>query len=258
MYFTGVDGNSIHFWIFPPRKKTNSKKIKASVLQFHGNAENMTSHYLSLLWLLDHNYELITFDYRGYGKSEGSPDTKKIIEDSQKFITFLQKRNNKWNRPIIIFGQSLGGILSTRSLAELENKELIYSLVIEASFSSYEEIGETKGREICLPLGYLASLLISDKYSIQKELEKISPIPIIIIHGTKDKIIPLSFSQKIYELAKEPKYFIKIPLAQHLNWHLFQENSLNLLSTKEKEQWKIYQKHRKKLLHLLDTSLKQP
>ena len=72
-YINGIDKNKIHAWLFP----APSGKPLATVVQFHGNAENMSSHYISLVWLLKHNFEIFTFDYRGYGRSLGEPSTEK-------------------------------------------------------------------------------------------------------------------------------------------------------------------------------------
>ena len=211
----GVDQNSIHAWLFP----APSGKPLATIVQFHGNAENISSHYTSLLWLRKQGFELFTFDYRGYGRSEGKPDTGKIIADSKLVLKFLQNRNKKKNIPIILYGQSLGGVLAARTLGELENRSLISSIVIEASFSSYRSIGKEVGRKICLPLGYLAHILISDHHAVDHMLPKLSPIHAIVVHGSADTVVPYSYGQNIFRLLKKPKDFLGIPEGGHLNWH---------------------------------------
>ncbi len=236
-FFQGVDENRLHAWLIYPR----SAETKASIIQFHGNAENMSSHFLSLAWLTNHGYELFSFDYRGYGLSEKSPDTAKIIADSKILLRFLLKRNEQWKRPIIVYGQSLGGILAAYTLGSMPKPSPAKALVLEGSFSSYVKIGQEKGNQICWPLGLLAKLLISDRYSVDSLIPRLHPLPILIIHGTQDQVVSFQNALDIYNLAKEPKYLLEIPLAKHLDWHHL----------------KRYNAQRKELLELLDKILNQ-
>ena len=236
-YLGGVDQNSIHAWLFP----VSSGKATATIVQFHGNAENMSSHYISLIWLAKYNFELFTFDYRGYGRSDGKVDTAKIIADSKLVLKFLQSRNQKKETPIILWGQSLGGILAARALGEMKKRSFIRGIVIEASFASYRSIGQSAGGRVCFPLGYLAYLILSDSYSIQEMLPTFSPIRTIVIHGNADPVVPYEKGREIFALAKEPKDFLEIDKGGHLNWHHL----------------KNYAPQRKQLLKILQDTLKE-
>ena len=178
----------------------------------------MTIHYTSMFWLLDNGFEVFTFDYRGYGRSEGKVDTKKIIEDSKLIIKYIQDRNRKKNLPIIIWGQSLGGAISARALGELEKKENIKGLVIESSFHSWKSIASNVGEKVCYTISGIGKGVITDEFASTKFLPKISPISILVLHGTSDDVIPFSQGVSVFENAREPKYFVSLLGAGHLNW----------------------------------------
>ena len=218
-FLKGVDENRIHAWLFP----APLERPLGTIVQFHGNAQNISSHYTSLLWLRRQGFELFTFDYRGYGRSEGTVDTAKIIADAKLVLKFIQKRNREKKVPIIPYGQSLGGILMARALGEMEKDPLIRLTIIEGSFSSYQDIGKDHARNIFFPFAYLAQLLISDRYAIREFLPKLSPIHTVVIHGSADSIVPYSHGKELFRLLKEPKTFLEIPQGGHLNWHHMKE-----------------------------------
>lgn len=220
LYLEGVDHNKLHAWLFPISSSKSLASPLATIVQFHGNGENISSHYLSLLWLRKYKFEIFIFDYRGYGRSEGQPDTGKIIADSKLVLEFIQKKNKPSKRPIIVYGQSLGGVIAARTLGEMKDKALIKTIVIESSFSSYRSIAKQIGSKICLPIGYLAYPIISDAYAIQDFLPKFKPIHTIVIHGNKDTVVPYRNGLEIFNLASQPKDFLKIQDGGHLNWHL--------------------------------------
>src|SRR5262245_39943051 len=64
--FQSADGTKLNGWFFPAK----TKKPKGTIVQFHGNAQNISTHFFSLIWLIEEGYNFFTFDYRGYGKSE--------------------------------------------------------------------------------------------------------------------------------------------------------------------------------------------
>ena len=121
---------------------TTVNQPKGVALQFHGNAQNMTSHYRFLNWLPAENWEVLTFDYRGYGQSEGtlgsfSGELDGVVEDGVAAIKWANQRAKELGVPLVIFGQSLGGNLSLRSLVEIKPSHLRL-IVIDSSFYSFK------------------------------------------------------------------------------------------------------------------------
>lgn len=227
--FQSGDGTKLHGWFFSVRAGV---KEQGTIIQFHGNAENISTHFLSLVWITEHGYNLFIFDYRGYGKSEGEPSQKMLNADALsalKYGLMKKKQQKKINldAKLIVYGQSLGGTVLLRALNELEEKSSIDAVVIESSFYSYQEIA----REILAssfitwlfqPLAYV---LVSDQFAPKYVIENISPIPILVIHGDNDAIVPFHHGKKIYDLAGEPKWFWRIKGGGHIN-AMFAHNKL--------------------------------
>lgn len=114
IYVSSKDGTRIHGWHF----KADPGPPKGVVLQFHGNAENISSHYLQLVWLIQKGYDTVFFDYRGYGSSEGVTDQKGAAEDGAAVIQFtLDRIANPRHIPLTIIGQSLGGAIAPVSFS---------------------------------------------------------------------------------------------------------------------------------------------
>lgn len=207
------DDLKIHAWYFKSKTDFNSES-KGTFVFFHGNAENLTSHYLSLIWLLDYNYDFVIFDYPGYGLSNGNPTPSSTVDSGKLVLNWVHKNIDP--RPLIIYGQSLGGIISLKSIEESRSQIPLKTIIIDSSFNSYQKIAKQVLSRSWLtwPLQPLAYLLINDTYA-PTDLSFISPIPILFIHGQADKTIELIFSEEMFAEAKEPKFFWKIPKGTH-------------------------------------------
>ena len=238
--FETNDHVRLHGW-YLPAQPTPGIPYKGVFVQFHGNAENISTHFISLAWVTLAGYDLFTFDYRGYGESQGSPSQAGLNEDALAAIQYVDKyvnqkferkadrniKNIKTSRPsshpkphIVLYGQSLGGAVLLRALTDLKERALpIRAVVIDSSFYSYQAVARAKLAQSFLtylfqPLTYL---LVSDAFSPEKAIEKVSPIPLLVIHGVKDQVVPIKMGEHIFELAKEPKTFWRIPDGHHID-----------------------------------------
>lgn len=216
--FQSADGTPLHGWFFPVAA---GKKELGTVVQFHGNAENISSHFLSLVWITRHGYNLFTFDYQGYGLSGGRPTQKNLNADALAALRWVKTYNEskKERLKFIAFGQSIGGTILLRALYDFEEKEAIDSVVIESSFPSYKRIAREKFSESWItwlfqPLGYL---LTSERYAPETKIREVSPVPLLVIHGDADRIVPIHHGRRIYRLAGEPKFFWEIPGGRHID-----------------------------------------
>lgn len=214
VFFKSTDGTNLSGWFFPAK----TKDVKGTILQFHGNAENISTHFISLAWLTKEGYNLFTIDYRGYRKSEGSPSPEGLYQDAIAAITYTKENYIKEKQKFFIWGQSLGGIVALRAIPDILKKVKIDAVIIESSFSSYQRIAREK-----LSLSFitwlfqpLAYVLVSDEYSPEGLIKDISPIPIIVIHGTNDRVVPLHHGERIFNEALHPKTLLKIEKARHI------------------------------------------
>ena len=119
---------------------------------------------------------------------------------------------------IVVFGQSLGGAIAVYRVAHTSYRENIRALVVESAFSGYRQIAREKLADFWLtwPLQWPLSWTISDKYSPSRAVADISPIPILIIHGNQDPIVPVHHGQRLFELAHEPKQLWIVQGGNHI------------------------------------------
>ena len=199
------DGEKIYYWKIFPNKKT-----KATIIQAHGNAHNMSSHFTLMFWFLEQGYEVIAFDYRGYGKSTGSPSRSGVVDDTVAIINMTCQSSPK---PVFAIGQSLGGAVLVPALDKL-SPSCVDRVIIEGSFSSYQSI--VKEIFSFFSLGSFLSLLISDKMSPRLFMKKQKP-PALFLHTESDEVVPYSEGKKFFSLYNsKQKKFITLTRSRHL------------------------------------------
>jgi uncharacterized protein len=98
---------NLHAWHINAKQRPP----KALIIHFHGNAENISTHYRSMLWLVDEGYDVFTFDYPGFGKSKGRPEVENSMAAGQAVIRFAKEQFKDARQ--ILYGQSFGGALVT-------------------------------------------------------------------------------------------------------------------------------------------------
>lgn len=211
-FFTAEDGTRLHGWYF---HSDVTNKPRAKFVYFHGNAENISTHFRSLIWLLSFPYDFAIFDYRGYGKSEGNPSPEGTVIDGKAAIRWVSKKSSQ--APLVIFGQSLGGAIALKAVLEIKNEVDIRLVVVESTFASYRAAARAvMSRNFLLwILQPLAYVLFSDAMAPDGHIADLSPLSLIVIHGQKDPIIDYDLGRKVYELAKEPKELWTIPDGRH-------------------------------------------
>lgn len=201
---------SIHGWWIA----SQSEKNLGTIVFFHGNAENISSHFLNLAWLPSEGFNYFIFDYPGYGLSDGKPSPELNIKASVKAVEWVAQ--NKDKRPLFIFGQSLGGNIALRTAEEVYRSIRLAGITIDSSFYSYQEIakGKLSGIWITWPFQPLAYVLLSDKWA-PKNLAQFSPIPMLFFHGQKDHVVEPNFGDDLYNRAAEPKQIVRVPNGYH-------------------------------------------
>jgi fermentation-respiration switch protein FrsA (DUF1100 family) len=208
--FTDEEGTRLHGWWFSAR----TKESLGTVIFFHGNAENITTHFLTLSWLPEKGYNYFIFDYPNYGVSQGKPTPRTTVLAGKAAIKWVNK--NKDQRPLIVYAQSLGGIVGLRSTLDVKDQVPIRNLILDATFLSYRSIARQKASENILTwlLQPIAWLVMSDSYA-PKDIDKLAPVPLLVIHGQKDIVVHPKFGEEIFNKASEPKQIWRIPEGQH-------------------------------------------
>ena len=188
--FIEVEKNiSLKSWFI----KKDIKKNK-TILFFHGNAGNLTNriHKLNELDKLDINILIIS--WRGFSGNSGKPTEKNLYDDAKKSVQWLNKNGIK-NKDIFLYGESLG----TGVVTELGQDNSFAGIILESPFTSI-----TDAAKIYYP--YLPiNLLVKDRYDSINKIKNIN-IPVLIMHGKKDDVVPFKMGQKLFDAANKPKY----------------------------------------------------
>lgn len=202
IYFTASDGVKLHGWFFKTQKSS-----LGTILFIHGNAENISTHVNGVLWLVKEGYDVFAFDYRGYGRSQGKPTIEGVHLDSEAALELVLSLPDANKDRVFVLGQSIGGAIAVYTVANFPHKERIKGLIIESGFSDYRRIAREKLGDLFLtwPLQYPLSFLFDNRYSPEKQIRKISPLPLLFLHTEEDKIVPSHHSSILYKEAGEPK-----------------------------------------------------
>lgn len=219
--FKSYDGTVLSGWFI----KAVGKPI-GTIIHFHGNYGNISYYLKQISWLPTEGFNVFTFDYRGYGKSEGTPERFGVYQDSVAAMEYITSKVGIDHDNLLIFAQSLGG---TNAISVVGNNNFsgIRSMAIEGTFYSYrteahDAISSTVRKKIgnipCLSLQLwpVSFLTVSDSYSPGDYIENVAPIPVLFIHCTDDKYVKHRHSKLLYDKAKGPKELWIIENCKHL------------------------------------------
>jgi uncharacterized protein len=193
----GADGVKLVAWVIPAAHPSAS----AWLLICHGNAGNLSefgrpAHYAGLRGL---GLNLLAFDYRGYGESEGLPTEAGLYRDAEAAYRYLRDRLDVPAGRIIIFGHSLGSAVAI----DLASRVAAAGLIVEGAFTSATD----RGQELYpyIPVRWVAA-------SHFNSLEKISRVaaPKLFLHATNDEVIPLGHGRRLFDAAAPPKTFVPL------------------------------------------------
>ena len=213
VYFNASDDTRLHGWFLPA-----PGKALGTILFLHGNAENVSTHIMSVRWLPARGFNMFLLDYRGYGSSAGKPTLAGVQDDVESALKMLITRPDVDAGRIVVFGQSLGGAIAIYNVAHSPYRRHIRALIVESAFSSHRRITREKlsGFWLTWPFQYPLSWTVSDAYNPAEAVADVSPIPLLIIHGDQDPIVPSHHGQRLFELAREPKQLWMVPGAGHI------------------------------------------
>jgi len=198
IWFTSSDSIRLHGWLIPASPSTH-------ILLFcHGNAGNI-SHRLDNVRLLNQRgISVFIFDYRGYGRSDGSISEKGFYLDSEAAHEVARKWAETHKAKLIVFGRSLGGIAATH----LGATKSCDGLILESTFTNMGAMARAH-----YPLPFAESLL-KNRLNAVGEIDQVRA-PILFFHGDKDRIVPIRLGRGLFEAAPNPKEFVIIPGAGH-------------------------------------------
>ncbi len=200
-----------------------SKEKRGVILYFHGNTGSIRRWAVTGEELTSYGFDVLIIDYRGYGKSRGRRSEMAMHLDAEAAYQYLEQFYEK--KDIVIYGRSLGsGVAVPLAAKHPESK-----LVLETPFYSLLEIAEQQAPYV--PIGFLL------RYPFRSD-EIIGGIrnPLIIFHGTRDRVVPYQSGLKLFEKAgSDDKQMVTIPRGRHndlAKYALFREKMHGFLNRK--------------------------
>jgi len=207
VYFPSPDGTMLHGWFIPAVGES-----RGVVLFAHGNAGKIGRFLDMVAWLPRERYGVFMFDYRGYGLSDDKrPSPRALMEDTQAALAWLRRRPDVDSEKILVLGQSLGGNNSIAALAlpDSEGKTgNVAGVVLDATFKSYSAIGNYHYPG--------AGWMLGNRYSADRHIRQLAPIPLLFLHGDRDSVVPWEHSQRLFEIALPPKRIRILPGVAHV------------------------------------------
>ncbi len=193
---TTADNETLHGWFMPAPAATAAK---GTVLFFHGNAGNISYRLDYLAMLVGLGYDTFIFDYRGYGRSSGSPSESGTHLDAQAAWHYLTVTKGVPSARVVLFGESLGGAVA----AWLAAHEKPGALVLASTFTSVPDMAAK-----IYP--FLPTRLLSRfEYNTLEYLRSVT-CPVFIAHSPQDDIVPFEQGRALFQAAPEPKQFLEL------------------------------------------------
>ena len=194
------DGLKLDGWFFPAA----DGPARGTVVHFHGNAGNITGHFEHVAWLPATGWNVLCFDYRGYGRSQGRPTRKGLVLDGHAAIEYVKTRGDVDPARIIVLGQSLGGAVGIVVAAERKD---IAGLAVDGAFSHYRRIAawHIRRNPLLFMLAWWVPALILPGQDPIDHVARVAPTPLFIMHGRADEVVDPRMAEELYAAAGEPK-----------------------------------------------------
>jgi fermentation-respiration switch protein FrsA (DUF1100 family) len=189
---TTPDKFKINGWFIP---RNNAKR---TVLFCHGNAGNIGDRLDKINMFQEIGFNVLIFDYRGYGRSQGRPSEKGLYLDTRAAYEYLLNERKIIPDEIILYGESLGNA----AVIDLASKRQVKAVILEGAFSSGKDMAGTL-------YPFIPAFLFSDIFNSIQKIKKINA-PKLFLHSVDDEIVPYKIAKKLFESAQEPKYFVEL------------------------------------------------
>jgi len=194
VFLTSADGARIHgYWAPAP-------EAAHTILLFHGNAGNLSHRLDNVAFLHQLPANVLAIDYRGYGRSAGSPTEEGVYLDAQAAYDYVTRERSIPPSQVVAVGQSLGVAVAV----DLATQRSVSAVILEGGFPSARRVAQ---RAIWLPgIAYV----IRSKFDSAAKLKNLR-IPVLVAHCRQDSVLPFSLGEELYAAANQPKTFVAYP-----------------------------------------------
>ncbi len=189
--FKTKDNIELNAWFLP------NKFAHYTIIFCHGNAGNISHRLEKIKFFNELGCNCFIFDYRGYGRSKGSPSEKGLYLDTQGAYDYLLSRGIKPEQ-IVGYGESIGGA----AIVDLASKNKMAAIIVDSGFSNAQDMAR-----IIYP--FIPSRIFSSRFNSLNKIQSIK-IPKLIIHSLNDEIVPYKLGRKLFDNAASPKEPLQI------------------------------------------------
>jgi fermentation-respiration switch protein FrsA (DUF1100 family) len=189
---TAADGVALHAWWVP------APAARRAILFLHGNAGNISHRLDKLAVLAGLDASVLLLDYRGYGRSSGTPEEAGTYADADAAYAWLRRRGIA-PEAIVLYGESLGGPIA----ANLAARQPVGGLVLESAPTSI--LGVAQHHYPLLPVSWF----LSARYDGLSRMSAVRA-PVLILHSRRDEIVPFAMAEALYAAAAEPKRLVRL------------------------------------------------
>jgi uncharacterized protein len=193
-----ADGEQVRAWWL------HAPNARARVVYFHGNGGNLSVWAPILSDLARHGYEVMAFDYRGYGLSTGQPTERGLYRDVDAVLAHVSSSGSSPALPLAFWGRSLGTTLAAYAATRHRPDRVI----LEAGFPDARMLVGSSA-----PLAFLS--LFSTYRFPTAELMRDVQAPVLVMHGTHDSVIPFELGRALYDRLGGAKTFVAIAGGDH-------------------------------------------
>jgi uncharacterized protein len=197
-----ADGEKVIVWHVP------AKPGRAVIVYFPGNGDVLAGCVGRFRDMTTGGIGLVALSYRGYAGSSGRPSEQGLLQDAAVAYAFTAAQY-KVDR-IVVWGFSLGSGVAVALAAE----QPVGKLILEAPYTSTADIAGSLFRWV--PVRWL----MRDQFRSDERIARVTA-PLLVMHGTSDPVIPISFGERLFALAHEPKQFVRFPGGGHDNLDSF-------------------------------------
>jgi uncharacterized protein len=192
--------------VFVPGPAGTAGSPQPTLVFFHGNGGNLT-HRAPLIARMRSEFgaNVFIFDYQGYGQSQGKPSETATAADARAAIAYLHSRPEVDSSSIAYYGESLGGAVAIDLATEIPP----VALAVQSSFTSVADMTRLR-----YPILTFLLPLASMRYDSLSAIRKLT-VPLLVIHGSNDTLVPPEHSQRLFEAAREPKRLVIVAGANH-------------------------------------------
>lgn len=201
--FKSADGTPLHGWFLPAR----APQPAATVVFSHGNSGSLGYHLGFAMWMVEAGYHVFMYDYRGFGKSGGTVDRRGMIEDVQAAFQYVATRSDVDANRLVSFGHSMGGAKSITALAE-SRPEGLRAVIADGTFACYQDMAR-------IFAGDLGGNITTKEWSPEAHIARLAPVPLLIVHGADDEVVPFAQGHRLHDAAAEPKTLFKVDRGRH-------------------------------------------